>query len=162
MYKQLPAHLQDAVKEAFRVEAEAEQVFVLATGDCFVNEQPARFAANQLPDGQRNAVKVLRAEIETPPTKAKPKGGQDAAAPSGVAKTGTDKTSEDGAKPNGEAPPATTRGDGEGATSDEAEMGGGAGGAIGGAPSSAAAYGKAVPKQDAPPAKKAAPKKAAK
>lgn len=166
MYKQLPTHLQVAVKEAFRVEADAEQMFVLTTGDCFVNEQPARFAANQLPEGKRNTVKVMRTEVDTPPTDAKPKGRQDAAAPSGVAQPDTDKTSDDGAEPSGDASPGNTRGDGEGAASSEAELGGGAGGATGGAPTSAATYGKdapkAAPKKEAdkkPAAKKAAAKK---
>lgn len=147
--------LQHAVREAFKMEPDVDALYVVASGDCFVNEQPAKFAAAQLPEGKREVVKVMRDELDTPPMDAKPKAGKDAPQSSEVAPKGTDKTSDNGAD---DAPPVSP-GDGEGAVRSEADLGGGAGGATEGAPTSAAHYDKPAPKTQP---KRSAAKKAAK
>lgn len=53
--------LNAAVQAAFAANPEAKQLFVLDTGDCFENEQPANFAASLLPEGLRK-VRVVTSD----------------------------------------------------------------------------------------------------
>lgn len=115
--------INQCAKAAFAANPDAQQLHVIATGDCFRNEHDARYAAHQLPEDRRWVRVVERDAKKTPPKMA--------------AKTA----------------PSGPTGDGEGAAGSDAGLGGGAGGThvggVAGAATEAKPPAKAEPKATA-------------